>query len=574
MRRILRARLLASALVISIVPFVAAAIPAQAQYRSDASFDSFHDQLARYGDWVYSDRWGLVWQPADVPDDFRPYYSGGRWAYTGEYGWTWASDYDWGDIAFHYGRWVDDPTDGWMWIPGYTWSPGWVIWRSNSHSVGWMAMPPDNQFLGSRNNNYFEMSFGGVSLNWNDTSGYYGYSRWYGRDYDQRRFAANWTFVDTGHMADRDYRHVAYAPDRAITSIRQTTNITNYKVINNYMVNSSVDAHTVERASGRPVVAVAPTAVFKHPNSVMTIDAGQKARAREFDRAPHGTGLANSAPPPPPTVIDKLSDHQAAHHAGAMPGVAGALNAGSKGAPHLFTKTTITAPTAASQFHGNLRPGAIGAPPASTPLPPTGAQGLHPVPTVATPVAPKPVPGTVTGPGPVGAQAHPFEHKPLPVVTGPATQPVVKPPEHKLVAPVTEPVAKPIIAPVVKPLEHKLVPPVTEPVAKPVIAPVVKPPEHRMMPPAAEPVAKPMERSAQPPVVSPVTTPKPAVPAVLPPPAVHTPPPAVHTPPPVVHTPPPVVHTPPPAVKSAPPPAKPDPKKDDRKNKNEQDKPN
>jgi len=572
MRRILRARLLASALVISIVPFVAAAIPAQAQYRSDASFDSFHDQLARYGDWVYSDRWGLVWQPADVPDDFRPYYSGGRWAYTGEYGWTWASDYDWGDIAFHYGRWVDDPTDGWMWIPGYTWSPGWVIWRSNSHSVGWMAMPPDNQFLGSRNNNYFEMSFGGVSLNWNDTSGYYGYSRWYGRDYDQRRFAANWTFVDTGHMADRDYRHVAYAPDRAITSIRQTTNITNYKVINNYMVNSSVDAHTVERASGRPVVAVAPTAVFKHPNSVMTIDAGQKARAREFDRAPHGTGLANSAPPPPPTVIDKLSDHQAAHHAGAMPGVAGALNAGSKGTPHLFTKTTITAPTAASQFHGNLRPGAIGAPPASTPLPPTGAPALHPVP---APVTPKPVPGAMIGPragetpsapvgkmheqrsgglpnpnaSPAGGPMHPTEHQVLPAVTAPATQPVAKP------------------------LEHKIMPPAAVPVAKPVIAPVVKPTEHRIMPPAAEPITKPMERRAPPPVASPVTAPKPAEPkAVLPAPAVHTPPPAVHTPPPVVHT-------PPPAVESAPPPAKPDPKKDDRnkgehKNKNEQDKPN
>ncbi len=124
MRRGLRAGLRASAVVLCIFPFTTAALPAEAPARSSIIFDGFHRQLARYGDWVYSDRWGLVWQPANVPDDFRPYYSGGRWAYTNAYGWTWASGYNWGDIAFHYGRWVDDPADGWMWLPGYTWSPG------------------------------------------------------------------------------------------------------------------------------------------------------------------------------------------------------------------------------------------------------------------------------------------------------------------------------------------------------------------------------------------------------------------------------------------------------------------
>jgi hypothetical protein len=132
MRRVLHARLLASALALSAIPLVSAMVPAQAQQmEASVSFDSFHDRLAANGYWLYSDRWGMVWQPRDVPDDFRPYYSDGHWVYTQEYGWTWASDYDWGDIAFHYGRWVNDPDDGWMWIPGYTWSPGWVTWRSN-----------------------------------------------------------------------------------------------------------------------------------------------------------------------------------------------------------------------------------------------------------------------------------------------------------------------------------------------------------------------------------------------------------------------------------------------------------
>ncbi len=501
MRRILRARLLASVLVVGLVPLVAAAVPAQAQEQSDVGFDSFYDQLAPYGDWVYSDRWGLVWQPEGVPDDFRPYYSGGYWAYTDAYGWTWASDYEWGDIAFHYGRWVDDPYDGWMWIPGYSWSPGWVIWRSNARSIGWMPMPPDDDFLRGRGDAFIGISFGGVSVNWNSTSGDYGYSRWYGRDYDQRRFAANWTFVDTGHLADRDYRHVAYTPDRAFISIRQTSNITNYTVVNNYVVNRSVDVHAVERASGHPVAAVAAATIFKHPNSVMTVAAGQKIRAREFAHAPHGTGIANSAPPPPPVVIGKLSDHVPAHHAGAA---AGMSNKPGAGAPsHLFTKTTITAPAATSQFHGKPNPATS----ANVPAP---SQGAHAAPTGAPTLtktglgsatepnsgqtsagkmheqhARGPSPATTPAEGRAGGPDHPLEQKTVHPVTAPmqAPAPVVKPVEHRVERPMTAPMQAPPPAPVVKPVEHRVERPMTAPVQTPPPAPVMRPVEHRVEPP-------------------------------------------------------------------------------------------
>ncbi|MGA7713222.1 MAG: DUF6600 domain-containing protein [Rhizomicrobium sp.] len=561
MRRILRARLLASVLAVGIVPMIAVAVPAQAQDQYDVSFDSFHDALAQYGDWVYSDRWGLVWQPADVPDDFRPYYSGGHWAYTDAYGWIWASDYEWGDIAFHYGRWVDDPYDGWMWIPGYSWSPGWVIWRSNQRSIGWMPMPPDDDFLAGRDEGFIGFSFGGVAVNWNDASSDYGYSRWYGRDYDQRRFAANWTFVDTGHMADRDYRHVAYAPDRVSISIRQTTNITNYTVVNNYVVNRSVDVHAVERASGHPVVAVTTAAVFKHPNSVMTVAAGQKIRAREFDRAPHGSGIANSAPPPPAAVIGKLSDHVAAHHAGAMPG----KPAAGAGAPsHLFTKTTITAPAATTQFHGKPHAAPINPPPAGAPLP--------------APANIKTLPGTTTGPSGTpsasGEGKMHEQHKAAPTtMTAPAAAPVSGPPqphtfEHKVSPPETAPVVTPAPVPVVKPREHKVLQPVTAPAAAPATEPVVKPQEHRVMhqetPPVTRPVAEPMAQPVEhremhretPPVVKPV-----AAPMVQP----------------VEHKavqPVPVVHNPPPVVESPKPPAKTEPKKDEHKGKPDPNAPN
>ena len=113
-------------------------------------------------------------------------------------------------IPFHYGRWVNDPDDGWMWIPGYVWSPGWVVWRSNDHYTGWMPMPPDEGFL---RGNGDHSSFG-ISINFNRTDDYYGYSRWYGRGYDENRFASNWVFIGTGDLSDRDYRSHAVNQDR------------------------------------------------------------------------------------------------------------------------------------------------------------------------------------------------------------------------------------------------------------------------------------------------------------------------------------------------------------------------
>ncbi|GAA0561363.1 DUF6600 domain-containing protein [Rhizomicrobium electricum] len=593
MRRILRARLLASVLTVGVFPF-AAAVPAQAQERWDVSFDSFHHQLARYGDWVYSDRWGLVWQPADVSDDFRPYYSGGRWVYTGAYGWTWASDYDWGDIAFHYGRWVDDPYDGWMWIPGYSWSPGWVVWRSNRQSVGWMPMPPDDGFLGGRGEAFVGISFGGISASWNNTSDYYGYSRWYGRDYDQRRFAANWTFVDTGHMADRDYRHVAYTRDRAVTSIRQTTNITNYTVVNNYMVNRSVDVHAVERARGQAIVPVAAAAVFKRSNSVATVDDGQKYRVREFNRAPHGTGVANSAPPPPPAVIDKLSDHAPARHAGGTPGLADKPGAGAgRLTPHVFTKATIATPAATTQFHGQLRAGPAGATPGGTAVTPTsGPKGLPPKPASAAPVTTPTGSGTMMGPNaghPVvgghapeaGSQIGGHAGKTQPV-TGPAAtaSPATMPSPVKTTGPGKGPTPSTMdggrASETGNMHDRRMPDHMTGATGAPTditgkarahavgdgIAPPAHPVTQPVVRPAVEPVQKPLlEHKAPPPVTAPVSAPAAA-------PVVH---PTEHK----MERPVPVTHTRPAATESGSPPAGTDEaKKTKHETKGEQNPPN
>jgi hypothetical protein len=297
---------------------------ASAQVDVSLNFDTFHDQLASYGDWVYSDRWGEVWIPQNVPDDFHPYGTAGHWAYTNDYGWTWASDYEWGDIPFHYGRWVNDPDDGWVWIPGYVWSPGWVVWRSNGQYTGWMPMPPDDAFLSG------DVSVGGVgaSINFGDTGGYYGYGRWYGGGYDENAFAANWVFVGTGHLADVDY--VRFVAPRAnyVTFIHSTTNITNYTIVNNFVVNRSVDVHVVERASGHPIVAVAATAVLKKPQFIMHADTGRQVQMQMRQQMPRGTGFAGSAPKPSPKMVQSLSTNVTLHN-GKQP-------------QHLFTRETVT----------------------------------------------------------------------------------------------------------------------------------------------------------------------------------------------------------------------------------------
>jgi hypothetical protein len=105
----------------------------------------FQTQLAPYGQWVDVPGYGQCWVPAAqaaVPD-WRPYLNGGHWIYTDE-GWTWQSDYPWGEYAFHYGRWFRDVRYGWVWMPGYNWGPGWVCWRQAEAQgyCGWAPLPP------------------------------------------------------------------------------------------------------------------------------------------------------------------------------------------------------------------------------------------------------------------------------------------------------------------------------------------------------------------------------------------------------------------------------------------------
>jgi hypothetical protein len=301
----LRAGTLAASLLLGAAFVLPATTQAIAQDHFSISFSVFHDRLGQYGDWVYSDRWGEVWIPADVSEDFHPYDTGGHWVYTDYYGWMWVSDYPWGDITFHYGRWVDDPDVGWMWIPGYVWSPAWVVWRSNGRYVGWMPMPPDEQFLRGVS---FGISTGPLSfgINFGDTGGYYGYSRWYS-NYDQDRFDNDWVFVRKGYIADRNFRRYMAPRHNYRMLLNNTRDVTHYSVQNNYIVNRSIAVSDVEHASGHRVPRVQARMAIKNPQFITNVNVGLDVQKRVRNERPHGNGEQGSAPRPPQNVIQSLS---------------------------------------------------------------------------------------------------------------------------------------------------------------------------------------------------------------------------------------------------------------------------
>ena len=291
MARTLSTKLLATALALSPLVLVATAPPATAQVNFSLSvgsnngsvdFGYFYNSLAPYGRWYRHPRWGDVWHPTDVPRDFRPYYRG-HWDYTGEYGWMWQSDYEWGDVAFHYGRWINDPYDGWLWVPGYVWAPAWVIWRQGPETIGWFPMPPDDRFLAGDED---------YRTDWNDWNRGFGYADWYGPQYGLEFTLGFWTFVEPRHFADRDYIRYVAPRQQYRAFMDRSRNITNYTTVNNVIVNRSVDVRQIERDRGERVAVVNPRDVIRNA-PITPVQAGRQLQVEE--RQQHGGNPRASA---------------------------------------------------------------------------------------------------------------------------------------------------------------------------------------------------------------------------------------------------------------------------------------
>ena len=120
---------------------------------SPAALDMFRAELDPYGTWVDDPNYGRVWLPTGdyVGKGFTPYVSNGQWALDGNDEWTWASDYPFGDVVFHYGRWAWLESSGWAWIPGFSYASAWVVWRvpiGDYAYVGWAPAPPQYGWFG------------------------------------------------------------------------------------------------------------------------------------------------------------------------------------------------------------------------------------------------------------------------------------------------------------------------------------------------------------------------------------------------------------------------------------------
>ena len=110
--------------------------------------DEFYgsDSLNSNGRWVDVEQWGKCWQPANVPNGWRP-YTNGTWRDSEECGWTFVSDEPWAWACYHFGRWCKVRTGcGWAWVPGKVWAASWVSWRKGSDNscscIGWAPLPP------------------------------------------------------------------------------------------------------------------------------------------------------------------------------------------------------------------------------------------------------------------------------------------------------------------------------------------------------------------------------------------------------------------------------------------------
>jgi hypothetical protein len=114
--------------------------PAGAQTDEFSDFALFYEALAPYGKWIDYGKYGPVWYPTGVSEDWRPYLNG-RWVPTEE-GWVFETEEPWGWATYHYGNWFPTIEYGWVWAPGSTWYPSTAVWRTSDDYIGWAPLPP------------------------------------------------------------------------------------------------------------------------------------------------------------------------------------------------------------------------------------------------------------------------------------------------------------------------------------------------------------------------------------------------------------------------------------------------
>ena len=196
--------------------------------RPISGYSTFYTKLEPYGGWIETSDYGYVWQPRETESSrsWRP-YTNGRWVYT-DAGWTWISEEPFGWATYHYGRWTRLRGIGWVWVPGNQWAPAWVSWRKSNDYVGWAPLPPEAQFD----------QHTGIH-NWSDS--------YYDIGPDQ------YCFVPTREFGAQRIESTLVPPERNVTIVNQTTNVTNITYNNTTVVNEGPNYEELRTQSREPL---------------------------------------------------------------------------------------------------------------------------------------------------------------------------------------------------------------------------------------------------------------------------------------------------------------------------------
>src|SRR5436190_18848475 len=193
-----------------------------------SGYSTFYTKLEPHGAWLETADYGYVWQPreAESSRSWRP-YTNGRWVYT-DAGWTWISEEPFGWATYHYGRWTRLRGIGWVWVPGQQWAPAWVSWRKSNDYVGWAPLPPEARFDQRT----------GIH-NWSDN--------YYDIGPDQ------YCFVATREFGAQRIQSTIVPPERNITIVNQTTNVTHITYNNATVVNEGPNYDEMRAQSREPM---------------------------------------------------------------------------------------------------------------------------------------------------------------------------------------------------------------------------------------------------------------------------------------------------------------------------------
>src|SRR5450432_3985650 len=240
----------------------------RAQAETEVSVNFFYDNLSAQGTWMEVGDYGYCFQPnvAVNNPNWRP-YADGYWAYT-DAGWTWVSYEDFGWATYHYGRWSRLADYGWVWVPGYEWAPAWVSWRTGGDYVGWAPLPPtvDRVYEGRAITGQVDVEFDIGPLYYN--------------------------FVDVRYIGEPVLRARIFEPQRNVTIINRTVNVTNITYNNSTVYNYGPDYNRLNQYSTRPIQRLS----LQRQTTVGAGLTAQGGRGATFNRV-NGNQLMVVAPP-------------------------------------------------------------------------------------------------------------------------------------------------------------------------------------------------------------------------------------------------------------------------------------